>query len=260
MREKIKFIVSICVCMCVFTACGKESKYNEKEQQVIADYVAQTVLKHSEGYENKLVDISGDFYLLTEEEDYGESLTDDNKNNDNKNKGTDLAQDNSDFENSDKILTGDSGTKTNDNAVNEENDMSKLELASVLGFKKGIEAYVTGSKVLKEYASSSYIIDVNDDERLLEIIFKINNTTKTDCKSDADLSNLKYKLSGENSTYYPLLTAIENDLVYFNKKIKAGKSSEAVLLFKISKEEVGDEFSLVIENDNKAVDISVKSK
>ena len=68
MREKLKIIVSICVCMCIFTACSTESKFNEEQQQVLADYIAQTVLKHTEGYENKLVDVSSDFYLLTEED------------------------------------------------------------------------------------------------------------------------------------------------------------------------------------------------
>lgn len=254
MREKFKIIVSMCVCMCIFTACNTESKFNEEQQQVLADYIAQTVLKHTEGYENKLVDISGDFYLLTEEEDYVDSF---NSSKDNE----ELKQDdsNSDTEDNDKILTGDSGSNEVEDDVNSEISVGpKGKLESILGLKKGLEAYVSKTDILKEYASDSYVIDVNKDEKLLKVIFKITNTLKSDVKCSLADSKIKYELTNGNNLYYPLLTALENDLAYYDSKINAGCTREAVLLFRIPDNSKKDDFSLIIKSEDKSITVNLK--
>ena len=254
MREKLKIIVSICVCMCIFTACSTESKFNEEQQQVLADYIAQTVLKHTEGYENKLVDVSSDFYLLTEEEDYVDGF---NSSKDNE----DLKQDddNSDTEDNDKILTGDSGSnEEEDDVYSEINVGSKGNLESILGLKKGLEVYVSRTDILKEYASDSYVIDVNEDEKLLKVIFKITNTSKSDVKCYLADSKIKYELKKGNDSYYPLLTALENDLSYYDSKINVGSTREAVLLFRIPDNSKKDDFSLTIKNEDKSIKVNLK--
>lgn len=252
MREKLKFLVLIGLCMIIFTACGKESKFNEKEKIILADYIAQTVIEHSEGYETKLVDVSKSPFLLKEEKNDNAFSFVDNK----------VADSVDDTENS-AIKTGDSGTLDDnsdkdfeDTDGNNEN-VSKPQLAAILGFKDGIEAYVSNKKILEEYASNSYVIDAEKNEKLVEVIFKITNKTNSNIKVETSKSNLKFKLKIGGETYYPLLTAIDNDLIYFDKKINAKKSSSAVLLFGVPNESIKGKFVLEVENSDESASISL---
>lgn len=252
MREKLNFLVLIGLCMIIFTACGKESKFNEKQKKILADYIAQTVIEHSEGYETKLVDVSKSPFLLNEGEDDNIFSLVDNK-----------VSDSADDEDSSVIKTGDSGTLNGnsdkdfeDTDDNKEN-VSKLQIATILGFKDGVEAYVSNKKILEEYASDSYVIYAEKNEKLVEVNFKIMNKTDSNIKVETSNNNVKYKLKVGGEIYYPLLTAIDNDLMYFEKNINAKKASSAVLLFGVENEHIKDKFVLEIENSDELASISL---
>ena len=113
--------------MIIFTACGKESKFNEKQKKILADYIAQTVIEHSEGYETKLVDVSKSPFLLNEGEDDNTFSLVDNK-----------VSDSADDEDSSVIKTGDSGTlngnldKDFEDTDDNKEKVSKLQIAMLL--------------------------------------------------------------------------------------------------------------------------------
>lgn len=248
MREKFKFIVLIGLCMIIFTACGKESKFNEKQKTILADYIAQTVIEHSEGYETKLVDVSESPFLLKKEENDDAFSLADNK-----------ALDSEGSKEESVIKTGSSGAIDEgvvDNS-DEKKTVSKSQLASILGFEDGIEAYVSNKKILKEYDSNSYIIDVEKNKHLVEVIFKITNTTDSNVKVKTECNNVKYRLKIGEEIYYPLLTAIDNDLLYYEKKIKSKKSGNAVLLFSVKNGNNKEEMVLEVEGKDTSASISL---
>ena len=239
--------------MIIFTACGKESKFNEKQKTILADYIAQTVIKHSEGYETKLVDVSDSPFLLKEEENGGYFASNDNE---------DKSSDSEDTSSNDEVIFG-----YNDDKMSSDNEENVIktgdsgakdkELATILGFKDGIEAYVSNNKVLKEYASSSYVISAEKDKKIIEVTFKITNKNNSDIKVKSLGDKIKYKLKIKEKSYYPLLTAIDNDLVYFEKKIKAKKSTSAVLLFSIPKDITKEELVIEIEGKDTSASFSL---
>ena len=260
MRDKLKFLVLIGLCMIIFTACGKESKFNEKQKTILADYIAQTVIKHSEGYETKLVDVSDSPFLLKEEENGGYFASNDNE--DKSSNKEDKSSDSEDTSSNDEVISG-----YNDDKMSSDNEENVIktgdsgakdkELATILGFKDGIEAYVSNNKVLKEYASSSYVISAEKDKKIIEVSLKITNKTNSDIKVKSLGDKIKYKLKIKEKSYYPLLTAIDNDLVYFEKKIKAKKSTSAVLLFSIPKDITKEELVIEIEGKDTSASFSL---
>ena len=239
--------------MIIFTACGKESKFNEKQKTILADYIAQTVIKHSEGYETKLVDVSDSPFLLKEEENGGYFASNDNE---------DKSSDSEDTSSNDEVIFG-----YNDDKMSSDNEENVIktgdsgakdkELATILGFKDGIEAYVSNNKVLKEYASSSYVISAEKDKKIIEVTFKITNKNNSDIKVKSLGDKIKYKLKIKEKSYYPLLTAIDNDLVYSEKKIKAKKSTSAVFLFSIPKDITKEELVIEIEGKDTSASFSL---
>lgn len=242
MREKYYFIVSIVLSMLVLSGCSNEEKYSEEETTIIADYVAQTVIKHSEGYEGKLVDISDNPFLLTKEDSFVDSLRDgasQDKVEDveeiDKTEPTTKVEDDSSLDNT---LSLDNKTEDKESVKN---------ISSILGFQDGIEAYVSKYELLKEYASSSYVIDVNDDEVLIKIEFEIKNITSKDINVQVNSVDSKFRLVIADDTYEPLITAVENDFMFFDKKIKSNSSQKAVLLFSVPKNIGKEEMSLDVK-------------
>jgi hypothetical protein len=129
----------------------------------------------------------------------------------------------------------------------------------VLNFKEGIGAYVIKCEVLKEYTSSSYVIDIKEDEKLVKVEFEIRNTTSNNIKVKVDSTKTSIKLATKDDTYIPLITAIENDFMFYNKIIKGNSVKKAVLLFGVPKTVDVDRLSLEIQGVDSSTSISINT-
>ncbi len=255
MREKYYIIVSIVLSMLVLSGCSTESKYSEEETDIVADYVAQTVIKHSEGYDGKLVDVSNNPFLLTKEESFVDSLRDDKDSQD-------LDSSSNQIDKVEPAIKKEENSTdyTSDNQDNaQEVEKEDLDINKVLNFKEGIETYVEKCEVLKEYTSNSYVIDIKDDEKLVKVEFKIKNTTANNVEVKVDSTKTSIKLATKDDTYMPLITAIENDFMFYNKTVKGNSTKKAVLMFNVPKATDIDDLSLEIQGIDCSTSISLNT-
>lgn len=251
MREKRYIIVSIVLTMLVLSGCSSKEKYSEEEKDIIADYVAQTVIKNSEGYQGKLVDVSNNPFLLTKEEDFVDSLRDEELENE-------------EDKNEQQVDKAEPATKIKEESNEKDGglEVSKKEvdnIAAILNFREGIETYVTKCEVLDEYTSSSYVIDIKENEKLLKVEFDIKNTMAKEVVVKVDSVATSIKLAIADNTYIPLITAVENDFMFINKKIKPNSTQKAILLFAVPKTLDMKDISLEIKGADNSVSVSLNT-
>lgn len=94
------------------------------------------------------------------------------------------------------------------------------------------EAYLT--KEYKEKENSSYVVYPSSGEKLAIVRLSIKNTSTKAKKIFLTERGVEYKLKLSDGTSCSAeITAISNDLNFFNAKIKAGKKKTVVLVFSV---------------------------
>ena len=161
MKNKRTFLIILC-CMVFLTGCVSEIPYSEEEQAVIADCAAHLVLRHSKGYEYKVVDVSRKPFIREEiDETEDENIIKEEK---------------------EEIVDVLSGEKTgsseqNDNETEEQEEIG-ASLSEVLGFDKNIDAEVMNYSVVDELTKGAYFLEPEEGEKLVTVDIKISNKGK----------------------------------------------------------------------------------
>ncbi len=236
MKKKI-YIATAAVASLLLTGCGNTQELSEQNQNMIAQYMAGTLLKYDADYNGALV---YDRAILeatptpapTQAPVVTPAPTASSNSSDNSNNAT----------------AGDDNSK----GVLQETDLSSLINVS------GIKVKKTSYKVTKSFGTAYSSVAADKGHKLLIVNFKLKNQSDSSKKVNLTGKNIKYTLSIGDNRYSPLYTIADGDMQFFNEKIAAGSSKKGILVFQIkSSVKVKDAVVTAITEDSTA-DIKIK--
>ena len=238
MNKRIGFISCVCMCLLVLTGCTGDNNYTQEEENVLADYMAQIVFKHSEGYNYKLVNVIGNPFIH-EEIDEGDS---------------DLnIEDESNKDNTDK--TKDQDGDSNKDLDRDDESKEKTSLASALGFDKNIDVKVMKTKVSDELSKEAYYLEAGKNKKICTVTLKISNKGSKSVQVKNNGSSIRLLIN--DNKYKPKLTPLENDISFLSCKIGAKKSKDIIIVFEINDKDSKKAKSLMVETKDKKTTIEL---
>ncbi len=123
--------------------------------------------------------------------------------------------------------------------------------SEVLGLS-GIKYEFKNYKLYKSYSGGDYFtLEPEEGKQLMMVNISLTNTTDKEKKVtlSADMVDYEIEINGTDK-YNPLMTVLDNDILYLDKKISAGKSLDTVLVFQVDEKTKIDTVKITMENDD----------
>ncbi len=200
----------ILVVVLMLTGCVSELNITEQESNMVAEYIAKTLLKYDKKYDEELIE-EVQVTTLDESQTSKEQTTEETTEADNTN-------------------------PSENNIPDKPVDSKKIvELSSILGNDK-IEIKCVGYSIHDTYTDEqeSFVIKSTQNRKLLVLQFIIKNTSNSVQRVDLLNSNVTFKLNvNDSDEYSPLLTFILSDISYYDFDLQPEKSREGVLVFDV---------------------------
>ncbi len=256
---KKTFLVLVLACGFLLTGCAQLTKLTDKQSDVIAEYMAGSVLRYTDNYMEALV--------------YPEDKGTDNKQALDKmsDKTSDKVSDTSKDAASEATKNSQSGNSAdaseNDNSANSTskdaknaNKLNYQEFYKILS-DNTYQVKYTGFKLYDSYAQRDnyFTLQPTGGRKLLVMSFKVKNDTKKEIKMNLGKIHIDYKLNlADGKSYKPMVTLLDTDLNYLNYTLKSGKSDDAVLVFDVPKDlnSEGLTLSISLNGQNTAIDLN----
>lgn len=146
--------------------------------------------------------------------------------------------------------TGDNQSTKKPTVTVKPDDTTTDNPSVVLGIS-GISIEVKGYEIRKSYSlGDSFILEPNEGKNLMMVEFSLTNKGEQDKQVmlTAQMVDYGVEINGKD-TLYPLMTALENDLLYLDKNIKTGESAEAVLVFQVDESVKIESVKLTMKNE-----------
>ena len=222
----------------------KQVKTTEEGTEAIAEYMAGLLLKYDSNYDKTLIDIND---KAADVDDSTGTLTADRNDSDTSSTSGKTLPDKADKED-----------KKGDNV-----NTQQVSLSELIGLKEFDITY-SGYEIAKFYPEKTdgtyFSVQADNGKQLLVVKFNIKN--KSDKAKQINLSEteIKYHLDIAGKNYIPWITLLDNDMQYIDMTIKAGKATEAVLIYQISNDTDPSKESvkLVVSKAEKEFAISIK--
>lgn len=189
----------------LFSGCAKKVELTEEEQDLVAEYAAQIILKHDKNYNGKLKEIDAEEPSKEEDSNKSSDITDGNNEE----------------------------TASNDN-TQDGNTVNADSFSEAFGFT-GLTVEYTGYQVADSYPQTSdmaFVLNPTGDMKLLILKFNVkNNTESTVDVGMMPAETVLKSVINENSRYTALVTLLMDGLNTFSGPVNAGESKELVLAF-----------------------------
>lgn len=246
---KKPFLVLVLACGLLLTGCAQLTKLTEKQSDVIAEYMAGSVLRYADNYMEGLV----------YPEDNGEK-TDKNASSNapgtSKDTGTKTDSSKAGSTTDESVPAKDNGTKD----TSKDNSINYQDFYKILG-NNDYQVKYTGFKLYDTYAQRDnyFTLRPTDGRKLLVMNFKVSNDTKKTIDLNLGKIHIDYKLHlADGKTYAPMVTLLDTDLNYINYTLAKGKSDDAVLVFDIPEniKSEGLTLSISLNGQNTAIDLN----
>lgn len=210
--------------------CVSATELPDKHEEVVIDYMANMVLKHDSNMDYDIEYV----YVPT----LPPKVTVPPK-------ATDTPPTESDKP------TGDKEQSTKKPTVTVKPDDTTTDNPSVVLGISGISVEVKGYEIKKSYSlGDSFILEPNEGKNLMMVEFSLVNKGKQDkhVMLTAQMVDYGVEINGKD-TLYPLMTALDNDLLYLDKNIKTGEKEEAVLVFQVDETIKIESVKLTMKNE-----------
>jgi len=211
---------------------------SNNEIELVAEYIAGTMLKYDKNYEEALVEVEGykeEVKAVWESQPLSTpTLT---------------------------TTPTPTPTVTTTTSVEAENTASvKSSMDEAIGDNK-VEVKYKSYKTYTSFPKNSkyFSVDAAEGNELIVITFELENQSTKEKVIDLITKDINYQLKISNETLYkPLLTFLTNDIQFLNITLEPNATTEAVLVFEISDKANKDEIDLIITEDNKTAIISIE--
>lgn len=233
MRRKCLAIVAMMLSL-QMTGCGT-IHLTTQEKNVIAEYIANILLKHDMTYEPTL------------QYDFQEDDTEEKPVKEEIKKETDVktGQDTDTFESTTKEQSGkEDGT-----------DMSSF-------YPDGVSVSSDGYSFYQEYPKKTNAIlpiEASSGNTICVVKLKIKNTTSSRKRINFLMKNYSYQLEVDSGkTYSSVQSLLTDDIQYLDVTLKPGKSHEAIAVFEIPKSARNKKLKLLITKGSKVAGLKLK--
>ena len=207
------FFLLITICGVMLTGCAQLIDLTEKESDVLAEYMAGTMLRHADDYEEALI------YPEETSEEKDALVTADMpetaSNTDNTAKLPQAANAN--------LSQAANGDLSPENTAVPLNLSAKSQYGAIVSlasmfkdiFKNTFSITYQNYKAYDSYPDDNdlFTIEPAEGKKLIAFTFNVKNITKKSQKLDLMKYNISYQLTDNNSSvYYPMMTLLNNDI------------------------------------------------
>ena len=224
--------------MLLLGGCSSVSNLSNNEIELVAEYIAGTMLKYDKNYEEALVEVEGykeEVKAVWESQPLSTpTLT------------------------TTPTPTPTITTTTSDEVENTATANSSMD--EVIGDDK-VEVKYKSNKTYTSFPKNSkyFSVDAAEGNELIVITFELENQSTQTKVIDLINKDINYQLRIGNKTLYkPLLTLLTNDVQFLNITLEPNTTTEAVLVFEVPDKANKDEIDLIIADDNKTAIISIE--
>lgn len=215
----------------------KEINLSDDDTDVIAEYIAKTILMKQEDY-NPTFHETLDMESTTEEVTPEPTTVVEKPQN-----------------NKDGIVA--------EKPSQEKPEQHNSSIEDVLGIQHFTVEY-TGYGLYDTYPDDESMVyftlqPTKTGNQLLVVTFKATNTTKKERNLSMQNKKVSYQLDiNTGKIFKPLFTLMPNDLQYIDTMVKAKESLELVLIFEVSEDVNLDKINLMMSRDDEARIIKIK--
>lgn len=235
-------LILLTLLMLSLTGCIHEYQLSEEATDVVAEYMAGSLLEHDENYEKDLLDKEELEAAAEEDTKEAEAAEDE-----------DQKAEPEEVDKDEQASEGDEGT------TEPEEDFTITEVIGAENFDINYNSYKLCDVYPEDETNAYFSLTPLEGNQLLVASFTAENLSKKEKRLDLRKSKVDYQLDINVGTIYkPLLTLLENNLKYIDMKIGASKKAEVLLIFEISKDIKLDDINLIISNGAKTEIIDIK--
>lgn len=232
LKKNTAAVLILIVFLSSLTGCGNIVNLSEEEQDVVAEYAAQAVLKHDKNYKSKLEKVTS-AKTETSAEISGE---------------TETASD-------EKIIK--------ENVSDDHEDETEVSYSDAFGFSPVSIAY-TGFEICESYPAEgdmTFRLNAAENTHLLVLKFNVSNNTGSPKDVNMMSAGIHIKLDvNEESKYSALVTLLLNGLNTYSGTLADGENKELVLVFQVPYEDENSISELVMNVSGNTSSASFKLK
>lgn len=229
----------------MLTGCTQLVELTEEESDILAVYMAETVLKYDKNYKEALI----------YPEDTTEDMHDSEVKEGNESEADANTEGNIEFVSEDDSSEDD--LKTLEKTMGDKTDymVSDMDLSDEMGkgqFELSYSHYKFYNSYPSDVKNNYFSLESAEGRQLLVVSFDIKNLSKKAQKLNLINSGFEYTLVNDSGiTYTPKLTLLLNDIQYLDMEVPEGKTGEAVLIFDVLQDIDLSKYSLVVSNKEK---------
>lgn len=241
---KKRICVAALVASVALTGCASVPSLSEKNNDMVSQYIAGAVLKHTSDYKYSF--------------EYDKTVL----------KPTPIPTPTPSPVSTVSPNTGNTGSSSGNNAAggsdvssgsSEVSSVKKVnldEIYNISGVSVKPVHYETKKSITTAYSS----VSANDGKKLVIVSFKIKNNSSAAKKVNLAKKNINYSISiGGNSYGSPLLSIVEGDMLSFTEKLAAGTGKTGVLIFQVDSSVKVKDVVVKAVKGNKESEVTVKS-
>jgi hypothetical protein len=214
------------LCGVTLTGCAQLVDMDDQQSDMVAEYMAGSVLRHTENYDEALI--------------YPESTETEETNSTDKVTATIMPTTTPEVTAPATKTEEDNAAITNAPTTDEKNNFKKVDFSDFMNVIGKDKLKITYNKynLYDSYPDENdyFTIVPSKGKQLLILTFNVKNVTNATQVFNLSESQIVFELeSAEGKTYNPMMTLLTEDIQYINLKIGAGKSQKAVIVFDVLK-------------------------
>ena len=230
------------------TGCGNSiPDMTGEQQELVVEYAADVLVKHSKNYDGKLVELSVVREAEAKEAAMKQAVKEAAREEEARKEDEEAESTSSDVEVIDN--TGEAAQQ-NPSTIEE-----FLKLDSVKFTYTGHE---TDSLYPEQGEELFFVMNATEGNKLLILKFQAENLSDGENSLDIAQSGTRFKIVVNGTEKNALTTMLLNDLAYYQKTLNAGESQEVVLICEVPESEEVSSLGLVMKNEETSTEISLE--
>lgn len=244
--KKGKIIAIFMISVGLLTGCvDNMPDMTQEENDLVAEYAADLLLKYSPNYNNRLVDVDSlpietvvEETMQEESEEIQTQDTEENNNKDPKNEQTEQPE------------------KETEIVQEEEKNLRDVDVADILSVDD-LSITFNDYQLCDMYPvdGTAFGVSAAKEHKLLVLHFEVKNAKDEAVLCDMFEIDPKLVVTVNGKSYKAMNTLLENDMTVYIDEIKGDSQKDLVALFEIeTDDEIGESFILQISNESYYVD------
>lgn len=248
MRKKA-ICVSTLTLAVALTGCGNAiPDMTSQQEELVVEYAADVLLKHSKNYDSKLVELS----VVREAEEREAAMQEAVREAAREEELAEQEETESEGASNDVEIIDNTGEAAVQNPTSIEDF---LMLDSV---KFTYTGYETSSLYPEQGEELFFVMNATDGNKLLVLKFQTENLLDTENALDIAQSGTRFKIRVNGVEKNALTTMLLNDLAYYQGTLSANESQELVLICEVPEGEEISSLGLIMRDATNSTEISLE--